>query len=81
MTAIERAPCTGGEPPFCCQPPMTDAEWEARGARIAAIQQASRDRYPSRCPACSSTWVQRLGWGDFDGYGCLECGRVFFMGD
>jgi uncharacterized protein (DUF983 family) len=66
--------CTGAEPPECCQPaPLSAAEWEARGWRLAAI----RATLPTRCPQCGSGIIWPLWRDDFDGWMCADCRRVF----
>jgi hypothetical protein len=64
---------SGTKPPGGCQPPMTDAEWEARGWRLWAI----RATLPTRCPQCGSSRIVDRWRDDFDGRRCEDCGAVF----
>lgn len=56
-------------PPVCCQPPMTDEEWLARGERLDAAMQAARDAQPAACPACGDERVYPL-FDPLDGWAC-----------
>lgn len=68
--------CTGGAPPTCCQPPMTEAEIAARNERIDALMAEIRARMPRRCPSCSSDAICPLFWRGVDVWGCSVCGAV-----
>jgi ribosomal protein L37AE/L43A len=67
--------CTGGEPPFCCQPPLTEAELAARDARHEALLAEIRARMPRRCPSCGSD-VTPLFWRGVDVWRCDACRAI-----
>lgn len=45
-------PCTGGEAPACCQPPLA-----TRIARVEAARARAEASYPRACPECGSDRV------------------------
>jgi hypothetical protein len=64
------------DPPFCCQPPMTEAECRARGERLDAAMQAARDAQPKACPVetCKSTNITpTFLWPGDDDWECHDC--------
>ena len=79
MIAV-RQPCTGGEPPFCCQPPMTPAEIEAREDRLRRVRAAFVAEIPERCPWLGHRDVVPVFATDRRTWGCLDCRREFTTG-
>jgi hypothetical protein len=67
--------CTGGPPPTCCQPPLTEAELEARDERHDALLAEIRARMPRCCPACGSD-VTPLFWATVDVWRCDACRAI-----
>jgi hypothetical protein len=77
-TLSDRRPCTGGEPPTCCQPPLTAEQWAATSERMAARERQLRAVTPRRCPACGAD-AYPLFWVDCDVFACdgVDCHAIF----
>lgn len=78
MTMTERR-CTGGEPPWYCQPPMTAERWAAISERMATRERQLLAVTPTRCPACGSREIAPLFWPDatLDVFDCRRCASIF----
>jgi hypothetical protein len=79
VSRSERPVCTGGEPPTCCQPPLTEAELAARAERIDALMAEIRARMPRHCPDCGGKiaplWRQGAPVWQCDDCRCVMSGR------
>ncbi len=75
MVAVVAMSCRGDEPPFFCQTPLSEAEWQERGELLRAAMQQARAKQPKRCPACDSTQITPTF--DDDIWQCGACGQPF----
>lgn len=77
---IERKPCTGGTPPWCCQPPMTEAERERQDWRIRRIREAFMAETPKTCPWLGHSYVMPVFVTTRRSWLCLDCRRETSVG-
>lgn len=72
------SPCRADmQPPLCCQPSMSDAEWDERTARIEAALVESLAGQPQRCGQCGSDDICPMFDPDMLLWQCSACGDVF----
>lgn len=65
------------DPPACCEP-LTDKEWAARTARLAAARSAAYRLQPAYCPRCGSDDIAPSFVGPT--WECTDCPNVWSVG-
>lgn len=76
----KRQPCTGGDPPWCCQPAMTPEERKRQDWRIRTAHAAFMAEAPRWCPWLGHRDVIPVLNTNRRSWLCLSCRREISPG-
>lgn len=69
-----------GDPPACCQAPLSVDQQARMLDRFDSIARTYREETPSRCGWCGGGWVAPVFVTDRRSWICVDCRREFTPG-